>query len=112
MLKILKILLALALTGCSTYPKERIEIVHDYIFENGRKTCAAHQGFHYVVSRTVVTAEGDRKNYPCYSEIKFRCQDGSLHSFDNGGAYCFISEAQLDETNRNIQNPEWECISL
>jgi hypothetical protein len=94
------------LTGCSTYPRERIEIVHDYIFENGQKTCATHQGFHYVVSRTVIQSEGDNKDYPCYSEIKFRCQDGSLHSFDDGVGYCFISEAQLDETNRNIQNPD------
>jgi hypothetical protein len=101
-MKLIKIILMFFLTGCSTYPKERIEIVHDYIFYNGTKVCESHEGLHNIVSKTTLF-DGEAKSYPCHKDIKFRCQDGSLHEFETGIGFCFISEMQLDETNRNVQ---------
>src|SRR5690606_2762966 len=76
----------------------RTQIVHDYIFERGKDACAEHQGFHYVVAQTEIKEIGPSADYPCRQTVKFRCQDGTVHNFDTGVGFCFISESQLKKT--------------
>jgi hypothetical protein len=105
------LLLLVLLIGCSSYPVKRTAIVHDYIFTNAQKTCANHGGLHYiVVSETIESDSSGRfddgsKDYPCRSIHGFRCQDQTLFKFNDGVAYCFISESQYEETMQVIDPP-------
>ena len=80
---------------------KRVGIIHDYIFINAEKTCKVHDGLHYVVQVTDIEEVGSDKNYPCSEKTQFRCQDGTLHTFETGVKFCFISEMQLDDTLNN-----------
>lgn len=92
----------MSLTQCSAKGFDpgytRVQIIHDYIFTNGQNACADHEGLHYVVQKTTIKQVGDNEDYPCSEITKFRCQDGTVHNFDTGIGYCFISESQLQET--------------
>lgn len=91
----MKYLLCFLFMGC-TSNIVRTGIIHDYIFIAGQKTCSTHEGLHYVVQETSLNPNPDDK--PCNEVTKFRCQDGSLHNFETGTKYCFISELQLNDT--------------
>jgi hypothetical protein len=99
------LVLFLFILGCSRFTKERIEIIHDYVFFNGIEICQLHQGLHYIISKTTIFEENN-ESYPCRADIRIRCQDGSLHKFDTGVKFCFISEMQINETHNEIQLKE------
>jgi hypothetical protein len=80
---------------------KRVGIIHDYVFTNAENICKTHNGLHYVVQVTDIEEVGSDKNYPCSEKTQFRCQDGTLHTFETGVGYCFISEMQLDDTLNN-----------
>jgi len=80
---------------------KRVSIMHNYIFTNAEETCKTHRGLHYIVQVTDIEEVGADKDYPCSEKTQFRCQDGTLHTFETGVKYCFISEMQLDDTLNN-----------
>lgn len=93
--------LFLILTGClqkETY----IGIVHYYIIDNAIKICKNNGGLHYIVAKEIITAKdgnyGNNGSYPCSDTYKIRCQDDSLHDFDDGAVFCFISRSQIKES--------------
>ena len=89
----------LFLVGCtSTHVKIDDGIVHDYVFTHATLYCNDHGGMHYIVTRRILFENDDRDRYPCNVTYKIRCQDGTVIDFEDGVAYCFISESQLKET--------------
>jgi hypothetical protein len=104
----MKYLLVMLLTvGCVSYPKTRISIVHDYIFQNGVRMCEPYAGLHYVVAIQEILAESsegsESKDYPCSKIYSIRCQDGTLLTFRSEVTYCFIQEMQIQETLEGIE---------
>lgn len=92
------LLFSALLVSCSSYPRHRVGMVHDYVFKQAEDACRSHEGLHYVVSIRDIYSEGEDKDYPCADSFKIRCQDGTLLTLDDGIGYCFISEMQLEES--------------
>jgi hypothetical protein len=107
-------LFAVAMSGCATHTAKRVNIVHDYVLNRATETCTDHGGLHYVVTNSSVEDDGD--SYPCKNTFAFRCQDQTLHKFNDGVAYCFISESQLQETLSTFKSskptPSYERVNL
>lgn len=106
------ILIAFILASCSSYPKKRIGKVHDYQIHLAEKACENHEGYHYIIDITDIEGKygpyDDRNDpeefgsRPCTSVTVVRCQDETLHDISYGGAFCFISEMQLEETLKEL----------
>lgn len=94
------LIILLSLSGCSSYPKTNIGMVHDYIFQYAEKNCSTHQGLHYIVSiQNIEKGEIDGyHDYPCTEVYKIRCGDQTLLTYDDGAGFCSIPKMQLDET--------------
>jgi hypothetical protein len=86
----------LLLAGCSK-TEVYTGIVHDYIFKNAEKICKLHGGVHYIVSNMTIAIDKDRR-FPCDDTTLIRCQDQTLHNFEDGIGYCFIPRSQIKET--------------
>lgn len=79
-------------------PKVRstVGIVHDYIIKEAIKSCGGEDNFHFIVEVSETMLDGDK--YPCSGKYIFGCQDGRKITFNDGAAYCFISESQIQDS--------------
>lgn len=91
----MKYLFLLFLTGCAS--SNYTGIVHEYVINQANNACVKHSGLHYIVS-DMEYANDSEKSFPCREQFKFRCQDGTLYTFNDEIAFCFIPKGQLEES--------------
>lgn len=100
----LALVLVLAGSTKSAYPKKEIGIIHDYVIAQANSVCNNHGGLHYIVSVEEIFNQrtdgykGDHDDYPCTDKPRIRCQDGTLVELNTGVGFCFISVDQVQET--------------
>lgn len=93
MVKNLLVISALLLSGCVT---NRTGIFHDYVIGQALRDCQNHEGPHYIVEHTTVkTSDSDK---PCSVSRVISCQDGTKILVKDETSFCFIREAQIQES--------------
>lgn len=80
------------------YTSKRRGIIHDYIIRNSIEACENEEGLHYIVDNSIIFNQFFGDDYPCSSKYIARCQSGKDINIDSHTGYCFIGEAQLNES--------------